>query len=153
MKKLESDKNESFNIIKSREKESIARKVKKAKNVCWKPLGRDEKPWVSMGECPLLFQALYYVKNGSFSLYIDVVLPKRESFSLPHFLTNYLLFYLRFSPSSSPNGPATCSSYSPRNVTRYKRQVLNHNSSIWILIQLLYYVMAGVERVSMLKSG
>jgi len=42
MKKLESDKNESFNIIKLREKESIARKVKKAKNVCGKPLGRDK---------------------------------------------------------------------------------------------------------------
>ena len=130
MKKLESDKNESFNIIKSREKESIARKVKKAKNVCGKPLGRDEKPWVSMGECPLLFQALYYVKNGSFSLYIDVVLPKRESFSLPHFLTNSLLFSLLFSPGSCPNGLATCSFYSLRNVTRYKRQVSNHDPSI-----------------------
>ena len=38
MKKLESDKNENFNIIKSREKESIARKVKKAKNVREKTL-------------------------------------------------------------------------------------------------------------------
>ena len=121
MKKLESDKNENFNIIKSREKESIARKVKKAKNVCEKPLGRDEKPSMRMEECPLLFQALYYVKNGSFSLYNDGVLSKREAFSLPHFLTNFLLFYLRFSPSSSLNGPTTCSSYSPRNVTRYKR--------------------------------
>ena len=130
MKKLESDKNENFNIIKSREKESIARKVKKAKNVREKPLGRDKKPSMSMGECPLLFQAFYYVKNGSFSMYNDGVLSKGEAFSLPHFLTNFLLFYLRFSPSSSLNGPTTCSSYSPRNVTKYKRQVLNHNSSI-----------------------
>ena len=30
-------KNESFNIIMSREKESIARKVKKAKDVCGNP--------------------------------------------------------------------------------------------------------------------
>ena len=144
MKKLESDKNESFNII--REKESIARKVKKAKNVREKPLGRDKKPSMSMGECPLLFQALYYVKNGSLSLYNDGVLSKGEAFSLPHFLTNFLLFSLRFSLGSSPNGLATCSSYSLRNVVRYKRQVSNHNSSIQILIQLLYYVMAGEER-------
>ena len=92
MKKLESDKNESFNII--REKESITRKVKKAKNVHGKPLGRDEKPQVSKREYPLLFQALYNVKNGSFSLYNYGVLPKREVFSLPHFLTNFLLFFL-----------------------------------------------------------
>ena len=151
MKKLESDKNESFNII--REKESITRKVKKAKNVHGKPLGRDEKPRVSKREYPLLFQALYNVKNGSFSLYNYGVLPKREVFSLPHFLTNFLLFSLRFSPGSSLNGPTTCSFYSPRNVVRYKRQVSNHNSSIRILRQLLYYVMAGGERVSMLKSG
>jgi len=88
MKKLESDKNESFDII--REKESIARKVKKTKNVRGKPLGRDEKPRVSKGECPLLFQALYNVKNGSFSLYNDGVLPKRESFL---YLTSLQSFY------------------------------------------------------------
>ena len=56
MKKLESDKNKSFNIIKSREKESIARKIKKANNVRGKPLGRDEKPQVSKGECPYSFK-------------------------------------------------------------------------------------------------
>ena len=100
MKKLESDTNESFNIIKSREKESIARKVKKVKNVRGKPLRRDEKPRVSKGKCPLLVQALFYVKNGSFSLYSDGVLLKREAFSLPYFLTNFLLFSLIFSPSS-----------------------------------------------------
>ena len=56
MKKLESDKNKSFNIIKSREKESIARKIKKTNNVRGKPLGRDEKPQVSKGECPYSFK-------------------------------------------------------------------------------------------------
>ena len=66
MKNLESDKNKSFNIIKSREKESIARKIKKTKNVREKPLEIDEKPQVSKGKCPLLFQSLYYVKNRSF---------------------------------------------------------------------------------------
>ena len=66
MKSLEVIKNESFNIIKSREKESIARKVKKTKNVLEKPLEIDEKPQVSKRECPLLFQSLYYVKNRSF---------------------------------------------------------------------------------------
>ena len=98
MKKLESDKNESFNIIKSREKESIARKVKKTNNVHGKPLRRDEKPRVSKGKCPLLFQALW--ERWKFFLYNDGVLPKREAFSLPHFHTNFLLFSLMFSPSS-----------------------------------------------------
>ena len=98
MKKFESDKNESFNIIKSREKESIARKVKKTKNVGGKPLRMDEKPRVSKGEFPLLFQAL--CERWKFFLYNDGVLPKREAFSLPHFLTNYLLFSLMFSPGS-----------------------------------------------------
>ena len=114
MKKLESDKNESFNIIKSRDKGSIARKVKKTKNVHEKPLRRDEKPRVSKGECPLLFQTLYYVKNGSFPCTMMV-------FFLPHFLTFFLLFSLMFSPGYYPNGLATCYSYSLRNVARYKR--------------------------------
>ena len=56
MKNLESDKNKSFNIIKSREKESIARKIKKTNNVRGKPLGRDEKPQVSRGDCPCSFK-------------------------------------------------------------------------------------------------
>jgi len=38
MKKLKSDKNESFNIMKSLEKESIARKVKKTMECTWKTL-------------------------------------------------------------------------------------------------------------------
>ena len=116
MKKLESDKNESFNIIKSREKESIAKKLKKTKNVHGKPLRRDGKPWVSKGECPLLFQTLYYVKNGTFPCTMIV-------FFLPHLFTYFLLFSLMFSHSSCPNGLATCSSYSSRNVAKYKRQV------------------------------
>ena len=62
-------------------------------------------------------------EKWKFSLYSDDVLTKREAFSLPHFLTNFLLFYLVFSPGSCPNGLATCSSYSPRNVARYKRCV------------------------------
>ena len=41
--KLESDKNESFSIIKSREKESIVRNIKKTKNVRGKPLKMGEK--------------------------------------------------------------------------------------------------------------
>ena len=116
MKKLESDKNESFNIIKSREKESIAKKLKKTKNVHGKPLRRDGKPWVSKGECPLLFQTLYYVKNGTFPCTTMV-------FFLPNLFTYFLLFSLMFSHSSCPNGLATCSSYSSRNVAKYKRQV------------------------------
>jgi len=104
MKKLESDKNECFNIIKSREKESIARKVKKTNNVCGKPLRRDEKPRVSKGKCPLLFQALYYVKNGSFPCTMMVFFLKERPFSLPHFLTNFILFSLMFSSCSCPNG-------------------------------------------------
>ena len=128
MKKLESDKNESFNIIKSREKESIARKVKKTNNVHGKPLRRDEKPRVSKGKCPLLFQALW--ERWKFFLYNDGVLPKRKAFSLPHFHTNFLLFSLMFSLGSYHNGLATYSSYSLRNVARYKRRVLNHDSSI-----------------------
>ena len=62
-------------------------------------------------------------EKWKFSLYSDDVLTKREAFSLPHFLTNFLLFSLVFSPGSCPNGLATCSSYSPRNVARYKRCV------------------------------
>ena len=66
MKKLGRDKNESFNIIKSRKKESIARKVKKTRDVCGKPLRKGEKPWVRKGGCPLLLQVLYYVKMEVF---------------------------------------------------------------------------------------
>ena len=39
-------------------------------------------------------------KKWKFSLYNNSVLPKREAFSLPHFLTNFLLFSLMFSPGS-----------------------------------------------------
>ena len=88
--KLKSDKNESFNIITSREKESIARKVKKTKNVHGKPLRRDEKPRVSKRECPLLFRALYYVKDGSFPCTMMVFLLKESPFL---YLTSLQTFY------------------------------------------------------------
>ena len=90
MKKLKSDKNECFNIIKSREKENIARKVKKTNNVCGKPLRRDEKPRVSKGECPLLIQALYYVKNGNFPCTMIIFLLKERPFL---YLTSLQTFY------------------------------------------------------------
>ena len=90
MKNHEDDKkNESFNIIKSREKESVAKKVKEAMNVREKPLGRDEKPRLSKRECPLLFEALYYVKNGSFPCTKMVFFLKERPFlySLPYKLS------------------------------------------------------------------
>ena len=90
MKKLESDKNGSFNILKLREKESIARKVKKAKNVCGKPLGRDEKSRVSKGESPLLLQVLYYVRNGSVPCTVMVFFLKERHFL---YLTSLQTFY------------------------------------------------------------
>ena len=88
--KLESDKNESFSIIKSREKESIVRNIKKTKNVRGKPLRMDEKPRVSKGECPLLFQALYYMKDGSFSCTMMVFYLKERPFL---YLTSLQTFY------------------------------------------------------------
>jgi len=113
-----------------REKESIARKIKKAKNIRGKPFERDEKPWLSKGGISLTLLSSLLCEEWKFSLYNNGVLPKREAFSLPHFLTNALPFSLMFSPSSCPNGLTTCSSYSTRNVARYKRQVSNHDSSI-----------------------
>ena len=80
MKKLESDKNKSFNIIKSREKESIASKIKKTNNIHGKPLRMGEKPRVSKGECLLLLQALYYVKNGSFPCTMIIFFLKERPF-------------------------------------------------------------------------
>ena len=50
MKKLRKDKNEIFNILMSREKESITWKVKKIWEIRGKPFGKDEKPWVSKGD-------------------------------------------------------------------------------------------------------
>ena len=94
-------KNESFNIIMSREKESIARKVKKAKDVCGKPLRRDKKPRVSKGGMSLiLFSSLLCKKIGSFPRTMMVFFLEERPFSLPHFPTNFLLFSLMFSPGS-----------------------------------------------------
>ena len=59
-------------------------------NVREKPLKRGEKPRVGKRECPLLLQALYYVKNEIFSLYNDGVLPKKDSFL---YLTSLQAFY------------------------------------------------------------
>ena len=87
-----------------------------------------------------------------FPLYNDDVLTKGEVFSLPHFLTNFLLFSLMFYPGSCPNSPATCSFYSLRNVARHIRHMSNCNSPIWTLIPLLYYVAAIGERVSTPRS-
>ena len=64
--KSKNTKNESFNTLKSREIESITWKVKKAWEICGKPFGRDEKPWVSKGECSSLFRALHYAKMKVF---------------------------------------------------------------------------------------
>ena len=52
MKKPKNTKNESFNTLKSREKESITWKVKKTWEIRGKPFGRDEKPRVSKGNVP-----------------------------------------------------------------------------------------------------
>ena len=134
-------KNKSFNIIMPREKESIARKVKKAKDVHEDPLRRDKKPRVSKGGMSLiLLSSLLCKKNGSFPCTMMVFFLRERHFSLSHFPTNFLLFSLMFSPGScycSPcsfffffNGPTTCSSYSPRNVAKYKRKVSNYDSSI-----------------------
>ena len=61
---------------------------------------------------------------------------KEGTFSLPHFVTNSLPFSLLFFPGSYPNILATCSSYSPRNVARYRTNVtlwfphLNTNTTV-----------------------
>jgi len=90
MKKLKSDKNENFNIIKLRKKESVARKVKKTRNVHGKPLKMGEKPRVSKGECLLLLQALYYVKNGNFPCTMIIFFLKERPFL---YLTSLQTFY------------------------------------------------------------
>ena len=152
MKKLKNDKNESFNII-SREKRQRCKESKENKECTWKTLKNGWKTTSEQGWMSLTSSSSLLCEKWKFSLYNDNILPKREAFSLPHFLTNFLLFSLMFSPGSCPNGLATCSSYSLRNVAKYKRQVSNHDSSIWILIQSLYYVVAEGERVSTPKSG
>ena len=63
----------------SREK-SVVRKVKKTRKVSGKPIRRGEKPRVSKGECPLLLQALYYVKNGSFPCTMTIFFLKDRPF-------------------------------------------------------------------------
>ena len=90
----------------------------------------NEKPQVSKGECPLLCQAFYYMEKWRFPLYSDDVLTNGDVFSLPHILTNFLLFSLMFYLGSCPNSLATCPSYSLTNVARYKRQMSNYDSPI-----------------------
>ena len=60
MKKPKNTRNESFNTLMSRERESITWKVKKTREVCGKPFERDEKPWISKGNgpCSLLFSIM-----------------------------------------------------------------------------------------------
>ena len=55
MEKLKDDKNENFNTLMSREKESIAWKVKKACEIRGKPFERNEKPQVKKGNIPYSF--------------------------------------------------------------------------------------------------
>ena len=62
MKKVQNNKNGSFNTMMSREKEINARKIKITIGCRGKPFGREKKPQVSKDEYPLLCQALYYVK-------------------------------------------------------------------------------------------
>ena len=101
-------KNKSFNIIMPREKESIARKVKKAKDVHEDPLRRDKKPRVSKGGMSLiLLSSLLCKKNGSFPCTMMVFFLKEGHFSLSHFPTNFLLFSLMFSPGSCCCSPCS----------------------------------------------
>ena len=83
-----------------------------------------EQGWMSLTPSSSLL-----CEKWKFSLYNDDIFPKRGIFSI-YFLINFLLFSLMFSPGFFPNGPATCSSYSLRNVARYKRQVSNHDPPI-----------------------
>ena len=52
MKKPKNTKNENFNTLMSRERESITWKVKKTWEIRGKPFERDEKPRVSKGNVP-----------------------------------------------------------------------------------------------------
>ena len=52
MKKPKSTKNESFNTLMFRERESITWKVKRTWEICGEPFGRDEKLWVGKGDVP-----------------------------------------------------------------------------------------------------
>ena len=122
VKKLENNKkNGSFNTVMSREKESNASEGK-GDNMMYveKPFGMKKKPRVNKDQYPLPCQALYHVKMECTMLMFSL---KRDTFSLPHSLTNFLPFSLYFSLGSYPNNSAICSSYNPRNVARYKTNV------------------------------
>ena len=105
----------------SREKESIARKVKMTMGCTWKTLWKGRKIIGKQGWMSLALSSFLLYEKLRFSLYNSGVLTKGEAFSLPHFLTNFLPFSLLFSPGSYNSSPATCSSYSLRNVATYKR--------------------------------
>ena len=105
----------------SREKESSARKVKMTMGCTWKTLWKGRKIIGKQGWMSLALSSFLLYEKLRFSLYSSGVLTKGEAFSLPHFLTNFLPFSLLFSPGSYNSSPATCSSYSLRNVATYKR--------------------------------
>ena len=109
MKKSKNTKNESFNTLKSREIESITWKVKKAWEICEKPFGRDEKPWVSS------------IMQKRRSLYNGDVLPKESLFLFTSLSYPNFLAFLLDSLGSCPNCLAICSSYSTRNVAECMR--------------------------------
>ena len=118
-KSLRPQKNESFKTLMSREIESIIWKVKKAREIRGKPFWRGEKPRVSKGECPSLFRSLYYVIMKVF--YNGDVLSQRKPFLSSSLSYQNFLAFLLVSLGSCPNGSATSSSHSTRNVARYIR--------------------------------
>ena len=73
------------------------------------------------GEHPLLSPDLYYVKKNQDFLTMVMFFPKEFFFFTSLSYPNFLTFSLLFSLGPCPNGLITCSSYSPRNVTRYTR--------------------------------
>ena len=64
-------------------------------------------------------------KNGMFLLCLDYIMSEKMSILynkgvLPSYLINFLLSSQKIYLGSYPKSPATCSSYSLRNMTKYK---------------------------------
>lgn len=106
-----------------------------------------ENPWkgwkttVEQGGISLTLLSSLLCENESFSLYSDGVLSKREVFFSTSLSYKFSTLFSNFLSWLRGMLPGT------------KRRVSNHDSSIWIPIQLLYYIMTGVEIVSMQSQG
>ena len=146
MKKLKTIKYGSFNTMTSREKEIIARKVKITMGCTWKTIWKGEKTTGEQGWIPFALSSFVLCKNGGLPYTVMIFSLRRDLFStsLPYKLSTifFIVLSLVLTLIVQQHVPLII-----RGILLGTGQVSHYDSPIWTLIQLIYYVVAGGERM------